>query len=531
MTDGLPRDIATTLPQLTAFAASKWGDRTAWLFDETGERLSFAEIESDSASIAARLQAEGVAPGDRVGVMLRNCPAFPLVWLAICRLGAAMVPLNVNYKVADAGYILGHATPKVVVSAPEFVDVISAASDGMDQRPSVLRADLRALDLRDRGRAQADLDPHVLANVQYTSGTTGHPKGCMLSHGYWLALAERMRREMIDLDEADVMMTAQPFYYMDPQWNVVVALLTGARLVVLDGFHPSSFWSKVRAHGVTFFYCLGAMPTLLLKMPPHPDDRAHRVRKVLCSAIPPSQHQTLQDRWGVPWQEAFGMTETGGDLAVFDSERDQLVGSGSIGRPLAGREARVVDDAGMDVSPGTTGELLLRGDWMMQGYFRDAQATQRMFRDGWFHTGDIVQQDEQGRFYYVSRKKEMIRRGGENISAAEVEDVIQSHPDVASAACLPEPDDIRGEEVKAIIILKDDASIGKADPQPLIAHCEARLARFKVPRFWSFRVDDFPRTPSERVEKHKLATQLAENDGPIFDRSSNAWSTLGPSNN
>lgn len=517
--------MTATLPDLVARAADKWGDAIAVVFDETGDQLSFADIERESGAIAGRLAAAGVVAGDRVAVMLRNVAAFPLTWLAIARLGAAMVPLNVNYRAADAGYILAHAAPRAIVADAEFKAVLDAAADDLSEVPTWLWTDRRGLALI-AGAPPAPtgvVSAEALTNIQYTSGTTGHPKGCMLPNDYWPAMVERILTDVLPLDTQDVMLTAQPFYYLDPQWNLAVALTCGARLVVLDGFHPSTLWSKLREYKVTFFYCLGAMPGLLLKMPPDPADRDNRLRLVMCSAIPPTQHEALENRWGVPWREAFGMTETGCDLAVTADEHGALVGSACIGRPMTGREARVVDGEGRPVGPGLAGELVLRGTGIMQGYYRNAAATAEAFHGGWFHTGDIVRQDEAGRFYYISRKKDMIRRGGENISAAEVEEVIQSHSAVFAVACVPEPDEIRGEEVKAIVLLADGNSPDDFPPAALIGFCEAKLARFKIPRYWTYRATDFPRTPSERIAKQVLIAEERERQPAIYDCVGDVW--------
>jgi crotonobetaine/carnitine-CoA ligase len=440
--------------------------------------------------------------------------------------GATMVPLNVFYKRDDAAYLLEHSEAKAVVTADEFVPLMAeiAASGGPAPR-------LVSVDGDGGGRAQAlealataDSPPTVapdrdrLANIQYTSGTTGRPKGCMLSNRYWTAIARKIC-DFGGIGEDDVMLTAQPFYYMDPQWNVACALTAGCPLVVLDRFHPTSFWEKVRAHDVTWFYCLGTMPLMMLNTPAQENDADNTVRMVMCSAIPPGRHAEIEARWGAPWLEAFGMTETGGDLAVSLEEHDELVGSGSIGRPLPDREARVVDDTGGDVPAGTVGEMVLRGPNMMDGYFKNAAATAEIFRGGWLHTGDLVRRDEAGRFYYVGRKKEMIRRSGENISAAEVEETIASHPAVRMAACVPVPDDIRGEEVKAYVVLREGETV---EPAALDAHCEARLAYFKVPRYWTF-VDDLPRTPSERIAKHVLVGGVDDLRAGAWDRVDDVW--------
>jgi len=292
--------------------------------------------------------------------------------------------------------------------------------------------------------------------------------------------------------------------------------------VVADRFHPSTFWDALRRHGVTWFYCLGVMPRLLLKTPPRPDDRHHPVRWVACSAIPPGDHRAIETRWGVPWYEHFGMTESGLDLAVGIDEHDALVGSGCIGRPLPTREARVVDAHDRPLPRGQPGELVLRGPGLMDGYYRNPEATARIFRNGWLHTGDIVRMDEAGRIYYVGREKDMIRRGGENIAAAEVEEVIMQHTQVKLAACVAVPDDTRGEEVLAHVVLQPGATPESVTPQALIEFCRERIAYFKAPRYWRYR-DDLPRTPSERVIKSALAEGDEDPAVGAYDSVDDVW--------
>jgi crotonobetaine/carnitine-CoA ligase len=453
-------------------AAEQWPSRVAWTFGP-GRRLTFAEIDSLTSGYAQALRDKGIEAGDRVAVLLRNQPEFPLAWLALAKLGAAMVPLNVKYRSVDASHVLQSSGAAAVVTTEEFRPLLESIDapathyvETLEPRP---------------GFVQHPVSPGDTVNVQYTSGTTGRPKGCVLSHRYWVKIGESMVDHFPYLSSQDVMLTAQPFHYIDPQWNVVSALLAGAELVILDGFHPSSFWAKVREHQVTYFYCLGAMPTLLLKMPAHPDDRNHRVRVIQSSAIPPSLHAELEQRWGVKWYEAFGMTETGSDIKITDEDHDAFVGTGCLGMPAAHRQAKVVD-----------GELMLRGSGMMDGYLGEPD----VFVDGWFRTGDRARIDDDGRVYYLGRIKDTIRRSGENIAAYEVEEVLMSHPAVRLAAVLGVPDDIRGEEVKAFVV-------GTVTADELTEYCSQRLASFKIPRFWEFR-DDLPRTPSERVAKEQL---------------------------
>jgi crotonobetaine/carnitine-CoA ligase len=505
---------ALSLGSLCARAAALWPDRTALCFDATGEILSFAELDARSNQLAHALVALGVRPRDRVAVLAGNVPLFPLAWLAIAKAGACMVPVNPAYRDSDAQHLLAHAEVRLAIADSPRGDLLRRLRQTMaglqtlliDSPGEPLQEPEHALQslmgAQPRAPLGLDVPPDWLANVQFTSGTTGLPKGCMLSHRYWTQLGCLIADELVELGPQDVMLTAQPFSYIDPQWNVAAMLASGASLVVLERFSPSGFWPKVAAHGVSFFYCLGAMPTLLLAQPPSPAERAHRLRVVMCSGIPCDRHAELEERFGVAWREVYGTTETGADAMVYPDMAQALVGSGSIGVALPHRELRVGDDEARPLPRGQAGELLIRGTAMMDGYYGDAEATQIAFARGWYHTGDLATMDAQGLVRIVGRKKDMIRRSGENIAAAEVEAVIEQHPAVLLAAVIAVPDALRGEEAKAFVVLRDPQQ--PFEPETLASFVEARLARFKVPRYWERR-DDLSRTASERVAKHLLS--------------------------
>lgn len=505
-------DLAT----LTQRAAKLWPDHVAWHFDETGAGYTFADVHRRSSQIANVLAGHGVVEGDRVAVMLRNRAEFPLVWLAVAKLGAALVPVNVNYREFDGAHVLADSGARLVVAEPEFVELLEsiAPKTSVEQ---VLAPD--ALTRPAEPVAQAMPVGERPVNIQYTSGTTGAPKGCVLPHRYWITLSRGLIEEHPAIGPSDTILTAQPFHYIDPQWNVALGLASGATLIVLGRFHPSTFWAKVREHGVTWFYCLGLMPTLLLRQPPGADDRRHRVRAIHASAIPRESHAELEQRWGVPWFEAFGMTETGGDIRVREADHDEVVGTGCIGTPVRDREIVILDDDGVPVPRGVTGELAIRGVGLMLGYHQNPEATERAFRGGWFHTGDLATMDAHGRVFYVGRTKDMIRRSGENVSADEVERALHQHPDVHLAAVIAVPDELRGEEVKAYVVPEGGAAPA---PDALAEFCTTKLAYFKVPRYWSI-VDDLPMTPSERVAKAQLR---AAGDDPrvgAYDRVEKRW--------
>lgn len=432
---------------------------------------------------------------------MRNSLSYPVLWLAVVTAGGVAVPINKRAGTRDAGYILEHSGASTVLCDSSTTGVAGKAVAERQIQVKVLDMDSTSEPPEEVGPAQS-LHAGSTANIQYTSGTTGFPKGCILTHRYWIRMGAGAA-EVLHLSGQDRVVTAQPHSYIDPQWNVVAALLNGCELVILDGFHPSTFMQDVSRYGITVFYCLGVMPTLLLKQPPSGFDRSHPLRAVYCSAIPRDKHAAIEERFGAPWYEAFGMTESGINTSVSIEEHDELVGTGCIGRPVSYNEASVVDGDGNEVGPGQEGEFVLRGMGFMNGYFRDPEATATFYRGGWAHTGDLAEMDEQGRIYYRGRLKEMIRRGGENIAPGEIEEAITSHPAVLECAVKGVPDADLEEEIKAYVVLVDGGVLSATD---LATFLDGRLARFKIPRYVEFRAT-LPHTPSERVAKHLLEKQ------------------------
>ena len=500
-----------SLVALLRRAAALWPDAEAIRFDATGEALTFAEFDRRTDTIAAGLVASGVERGDRVAVCSANAPLFPLAWFATMKAGGVMAPINVGYRAADARHILEATEPVAVFCDTERTGLMDALSPHVPSlRIRVTDASLtpkgwRPLDSLSGVSAAAGL-PAVqasdLTNIQFTSGTSGLPKGCMLPHAYWIELARSVEANVVSLAPGETMLTAQAFSYLDPQWALALTVMSGARLVVLERFRPAELWEKLVEHEARFFYCLAAMPLMLLSSHPRAAEREHRLRVVMCSAIPAERHRELEARFGVPWLEAYGATESGSDLGVPWSEHARCIGEGTIGRPLPHRQAMIVDEDLSEVADGELGELLVRGRSMMRGYWRDPAATTSAFHEGWYRTGDLARKDARGLFFLEGRLKDTIRRAGENIAASEVEGVLQQHPGVLLAACVPIPDPVRNEEIKVFVVRSEDVPL-----EELVSHLSARVARFKVPRYWAF-VDALPMTPSERVSKPKLSREV-----------------------
>jgi crotonobetaine/carnitine-CoA ligase len=272
----------------------------------------------------------------------------------------------------------------------------------------------------------------------------------------------------------------------------------------------------VRQYRINF--CL--FPEVVFKQPPSPHDRENAIVRVNVYGLHKENHAALEERFDLIAREAFGMTEIGSGL-FMPIEATDMVGSGSCGMPSPFREARIADPLGNSVSVGEIGELLVRGPGLLQGYYNKPEATAAAFHGDWFRTGDLFRQDGLGYFYIVGRVKEMIRRAGENISAREVEAVLRGLPDIVEAAAVPVPDETRGEEVKACVVLQPGVTRETLSPDRIIAHCEANLARFKVPRYIEYR-NDLPKTASEKIAKHLLQGAADPRTG-CFDRIEGRW--------
>ena len=506
-----------TLSQLLAQRAQDSGDREFLRFGEGS--WSFAEIDAWTSQLAHRLiEVDDVRPGDRVAIMLPNIVHWPVAWLAVLKAGAVAVPVNCAYQRSDLAFVLKDSGARVI-----FTDDVRSGLVAEVLAEEADLADVRVIEVPDDeserfpvAAPQVPVAAETLANLQYTSGTTGFPKACILSHGYWVRLGW-ICAGATGLGPDDVLLTSQPFSYMDPQWNTALALTLGAPLVVLPRFSASTFMADVRRHRATFFYVLGSMPTLLFKQPPTAEDRENDLRMVLCSGIPVALHAQLEERWGAPWREVYGMTESGIDLVSSFGDA-AAVGSGSLGRPVPTKQVRVEDpvEPGEEVPPGEPGELVISGQPMMGGYWNRPEATANALRDGWLHTGDLVVRRPDGGIQLVGRLKDMVRRGGENIACAEVEATLERDERIVAAAVVAVPDEVLGEEVKAFVQLREGVPGDRATAQELLERAGAQLARFKVPRYVEF-VTDLPRTPSERVSKPALKARAAAEPGTTHD--------------
>lgn len=466
------------------------GDET-WTYARTAERV---------ARVAAGLRALGVGPGDAVLLMLPNGADLVALWLACARIGAVEVPVNTAYRGLLLEHVVANSGARVAVvdagHAPLF-DRGRAPFDGLAQL-LVAPGDLSGLEAAGSAPVAA-VDPADTAAILYSSGTTGPSKGVLLSHHYfWFHGDRSARRAGVTADER--FYTCLPLFHANAQVLTVTAALVHGATAVVDGrFSASRFWDRLRATGATRFTYIGGMIPILMKQPPDARDREHAVRFGIGAAAPAEQFEAFEERFGVTLVENYGQTEN--CVALANPLDDRRVGS--VGKPICGFDVDLVDGDDRPVGPGVTGELVFRPrepHIMTSGYHAMPEATVAATRNLWFHTGDLLRRDDDGFYYFVDRKKDAIRRRGENISAYEVELVVDSHPGVLESAAVAVPSDVGEDEVMVVVVPRAGAAV---DPLDLVRHCADRMPYFAVPRYVDVRAA-LPKTPTHRVEKYRL---------------------------
>jgi crotonobetaine/carnitine-CoA ligase len=504
-----------SLAGLFASRAARSGERPFLLFE--GATISWRELETRVQRVAAAYAALGVKHGDRVATYAPTRPDIVITLLALARLGAWMVPVNPELRVAEVRYILEHAGVCGVACARELaapaLEAMSNAqpapwrilleSEGADGLPALAELAAKAPPLvGTRGGADD------VCIVVYTSGTTGFPKGVMHSQRN-MVLAGEGFVERMHLTPEDRLMAVLPLFHINALfYSLCGAAACGGSLVLVPKFSASRFWQSAAETGATEFNFIAAISSILAQRP-RAEFVPHRITKAYGAPIPAEIDRLFREEFGVPVMlEGYGMTEIPGACNnPFPGAGLGEMRLGAMGKParhpdhsLPFAELRVLDDDGRDVADGSVGELAVRTPMIMKGYYRDPEATRAAFRDGWFLTGDLVKRDADGYYWFVARKKDIIRRRGENISGAELDRVMGEHPAVAEAAAIAVPSPLGEDDILAAIVLRP----GMQATAPEIADwCRARLAAHKVPRYVIF-LDELPHTPTHRVAKFKL---------------------------
>lgn len=490
-----------------------------------GFRITYGEAAAEVSRLRALYAGSGYGRGARVALLLENRPAFFFHWLALNGLGAAIQPINPDLRAADLAFQLTLADPDLVVALPERHALIRHAGFADPAAPGEAPPSCHRAVARDHGL------PADECALLFTSGTTGQPKGCVLSNDYFMRLArwyvsQGCLAEM--RDDAEVVLTPLPMFHMNAlACSTLGMILRGGAIVPLDRFHAQRWWRTVADAGATVIHYLGVMPAILLKLAPEEAERAHGVRFGFGAGVDPRHQEAFERRFGFPLVEGWAMTETGAGAVTSTADGARHVGLRCIGRPAAGMDYRIVGEGGADARAGEPGELLVRarGSDPRQGFFteylNDSVATVQAWDGGWFHTGDVVCEGPDESLFFVDRKKDIVRRSGENIAVIEVEGVLQSLDGVAGAAVAPVADDIRGEEVCALIEPRERNITDAAQrtlAERIVRDCAARLAYFKAPAYVAF-VDAIPVTSTQKLQRGEiraLAAQLVA-DGRAHD--------------
>lgn len=474
-----------------------------------GEARSAEQLRAAAAGWAAALEEHGIGAGDAVAVLGRNSMEFVELALGCLWLGAVLVPINTAWRGRQLEHVLADSAPVALLLESEFVDACAQL-----QRPGSLRlvaglggtaGELWSMPIVSIAPGGDELpprriEPGELAVVMYTSGTTGVSKGvmCPAAQLYWWT---NIMQESLRVGPTSVFYSALPLFHVNAFVTALLAIATGARVVLDERFSASRFWMRAADEGATHVALLGAMAGMLLAQPEAASDRAHRVTTAFAPDVPAQLWDAFRARYGIEEiVAAYAGTETNQVITATEGRRSE---AGFMGRVVAGFRIRVVDEFDVEVPDGEPGELVLRSDLPFAfclGYLNRPEATAAASRNLWWHTGDRVIRDVEGRLRFVDRLKDMIRRRGENISTWEVEEAMLTHPDVAEVAVFGVPSPLGDEDVAAAVVARVGAAL---TPQQLVAHLDGRIAHFAVPRFVEL-LDELPHTENGKVSKGPL---------------------------
>ena len=509
--------------ELLAQKAAALGDKIAVDFFQSGEKISYADLHEKTDKLADALMRMGVRKGTHVALVTPNSSGFVLSWFAIAKIGAVMVPVNPSYTVRELIYVLSDSDASFLVYDPMFAAVVEAVADD-----SVNISPERMIVLDEKGDKPGHAFAEVVASgrspfvppvsvqasdllsIQYTSGTTGSPKGCMQSQDYWLRLS--LVAANFQLLTLENILVTFPMFYLDPQLQLLMALRGNGTAFIAAQHSLSKFRDWIRDYHI---HVATITPPVFRAMPETAEDGDNDLRYISAFYHKEDTHAALEKRFNCVGRDAFGMTEVG--VALYTPvAATHKVGAGTVGLAAPYREIMIADEQGNEMPRGEAGELCIAGDGLFWGYYKKPEANRESFRGKWFRTGDVATMDAEGYVSIVGRLKEMIKRSGENIAAIEVQEVLAEHEAIVEAAVIGVPDPMRNEEVKAYILLAEGQTPETVPPQAIQTHCLERLSKFKVPRYISY-VDDFPRTPSNKIAKSKLTAGVDDLKKGAFD--------------
>ena len=528
LNESLPNSIAAMLRA----RVEQTPGREAFVFFDQGVRVTYAELDEQVRRIANALSLMGVRKGTHVAMMLPNVIEFPVTWLALAWVGAVCVQLNPKFTATELDYALNDADVDYLVIDESCL----AALEGMQHRTERLLDSnivVRASDSQPRPyvtwkelasheplppEPREEVTAHDLMSILYTSGTTGFPKGCLLDHRYWLQVGACAIFCQGGHTPRNVLIY-EPMFYMQGSGILVAALLSNATVYCPERPSISKFLGWVQRY--TIDYCAFPVPALHI-MEDYPPEMGQSLKWVHAWYFHGDGRERIEKRFGVVARDSFGMTENGLCLYV-PVDRPDLAAAGSVGIPTPWRELRIVDESGNDVTQGEVGELWTAGPGHLRGYYRKTLANRDSFRGRWFRSGDLMRRDASGGYYLVGRIKDMIKRSGENVSAAEVEDCLCTLPGIVMAAVVAVPDAQRGEEVKAYVQLRSGLTSEEITPREILAHCAKHLANFKIPRYLAY-TQALPLTAgNDKVSKPQLTAGIEDLTLGAYDRANDSW--------
>ena len=468
-----------------------------------GQALSYGELDDGSARVATLLREHGLQRGDRVGVMLPNVPEFPLAYYGVLRAGGIVVPMNVLLKRREIAFYLGDSGARLLLAWHGFAEearagAAEAGAELIEVEPEGFAATLAALEPSPEMAAAEDSDTAV---ILYTSGTTGKPKGAELSHLNLLRNADVSARTNTTVGQGDIVLGALPLFHSFGQTvSMNASVMVGATLTLVPKFDPGEALETMARDDVTHFYGVPTMYGALLHHPGREDYDLGSLRVCMTggSSMPVEVLRGFEDAFGAVVLEGYGLSETSPVACCNHPDRERR--PGSIGTPIEGVEMRIVDENDAEVPRGEVGEIVIRGHNIMKGYWGLEDATEEALRGGWFHSGDMGREDEDGYFFVVDRKKDMIIRGGYNVYPREVEELLYEHPAIREAAVLAVPHPEWGEEVGAAVVLEPGEEVA---PEEISAWVRERIAAYKYPRVVWF-LDDLPKGPTGKIVKREI---------------------------
>ena len=513
-----------TLSEMLRGRVEQHPEKLALIFKEG--RWSYAEFQREVDRVAYGFIRMGVKKGDRIALVLPNCAEFLFAVFAVTQIGAVFVPLNPQYTAEEAEYVLQHSEASIVLTSPELLPLIDAVRESLPDLEQVIVTGAGGMagslswkeflsGVSDK-HSNLAVDPQDLGSITYTSGTTDRPKGVMISQ-YAYAFAPRMRAQGLGWGENDRVLCVLPLFHVNALCHTCIAMLSvGGSIVLTEKFSASRFWAEVREHSITTSSIMRTIPQILLSLPERPDDGDNPLRLVV-TLLSPEMHVRFEERFKLKAVPSYSLTED--ILSVIGPGNMPKEKLGSCGVPLAPEVHTVAihDEAGHALPPGKAGEIVKRSPTIMKGYYKNPEASAKALKNGWLYTGDLGYLDKDGYLYFVDRVKDMVRRGDENISSEEVERVLNSHPEIAESAVIAVPDHIRGEEVKAYIVLKRPATPETMPPEKIWNFCKSHLSAYKVPRYLEYRAE-LPKTPSSKVQKNILRDESKQASSKVFDR-------------